>query len=54
MAADIKNGHYSLESSELNPGTYKVSATANGHKATPVDVQLAEGDAKSVDLKLTK
>jgi hypothetical protein len=38
----------------VNPGTYKVSATASGHKAAPVDVQLGEGDAKSVDLKLTK
>ncbi len=38
----------------VNPGTYKVTATASGYKSSPVDVQLAEGDAKSVDMKLTR
>ncbi|HEY8080130.1 MAG TPA: hypothetical protein VIF62_38630, partial [Labilithrix sp.] len=38
----------------VNPGTYKVTATAAGMKAAPVDVTLAEGEAKSVDVKLTK
>jgi hypothetical protein len=38
----------------VNPGTYKVTATASGYKSAPVDVTLGEGDAKSVDIKLTK
>jgi hypothetical protein len=38
----------------VNPGTYKVSASATGYKAAPVDVQLAEGEAKTVDMKLTR
>ncbi len=38
----------------INPGTYKVTASATGYKATPVDVQLRDGDAKTVDMKLTR
>jgi hypothetical protein len=38
----------------VNPGTYKVTASATGYKAAPVDVQLGEGDAKTVDMKLTR
>jgi hypothetical protein len=38
----------------VNPGTYKVTASANGYRAAPVDVQLGDGDAKTVDMKLTR
>jgi hypothetical protein len=38
----------------INPGTYKVTASASGYKAGPVDVQLRDGDAKTVDMKLTR
>ncbi len=38
----------------INPGTYKVTASATGYKAAPVDIQLRDGDAKTVDMKLTR
>lgn len=38
----------------VNPGKYKVSAEASGMKASPQEIDLAEGANKSVDLKLGK
>jgi tetratricopeptide (TPR) repeat protein len=38
----------------MNPGTYKVTATATGMKASPVDVEIQEGEIKAVDVKLTR
>jgi hypothetical protein len=36
----------------VNPGKYRITATASGFSATPVDVDLAEGASRTVDVKL--
>lgn len=38
----------------VNPGIYRVTASATGMNAAPVDVDLKEGATKTVDIKLTK
>jgi len=38
----------------VNPGKYRITAEAAGKKASPIELELAEGVTKSVDLKLAK
>jgi hypothetical protein len=38
----------------VNPGKYKISAEASGTKAAPVEIEVAEGASKSVDLRIGK
>ena len=38
----------------VNPGKYKISAQASGQTAAPVEVDVAEGATKAVDLRLGK
>ncbi|MCA9584882.1 MAG: PEGA domain-containing protein [Myxococcales bacterium] len=36
----------------VNPGKYRITATASGFSAAPVEVDLAEGASRTVDVKL--
>src|SRR5205823_6334347 len=38
----------------MNPGAYKITATASGYKAAAADIVLAEKEQKTVELRLVK
>ena len=38
----------------VNPGPYKIAASAKGYKAFNLDLDLKEGESKPADIKLTK